>query len=247
VSLKDDKSASFAALAAQLQADPGVDVTAHTLVERMSEFVPDADGVSLTVRARRGYTTLASTLDWAAGLDELQYSLDEGPCVDVADHSGLVRSGDVARDSRWPTWGPRAAELGVGSLLSVQLLNDRDPHGALNLYSKDVGRFDSVDLIDIAQIYAMHGATALSSARTISNLQTALTSRHTIGLAQGIVMERYALDPERSFEFLRRLSSTHNVKLRDVAAQIVEGAGLAGGAAASMDDAGGAGGAPAPA
>jgi AmiR/NasT family two-component response regulator len=41
-------------------------------------------------------------------------------------------------------------------------------------------------------------------------------------MAQGIAMERYGIDAQQSFELLRRLSSTTNVKLRDVAAQIVE-------------------------
>lgn len=40
-------------------------------------------------------------------------------------------------------------------------------------------------------------------------------------MAQGVIMARFGLDPERSFEFLRRLSSTRNVKLRDVAAEVV--------------------------
>ena len=41
-------------------------------------------------------------------------------------------------------------------------------------------------------------------------------------MAQGIAMERYGIDQHQSFELLRRLSSTTNVKLRDVATQIVE-------------------------
>ena len=40
-------------------------------------------------------------------------------------------------------------------------------------------------------------------------------------MAQGIAMERYGIDQHQSFELLRRLSSTTNVKLRDIAAQIV--------------------------
>ena len=58
--------------------------------------------------------------------------------------------------------------------------------------------------------------------RRASTLQTAISSRHVIGMAQGIAMERYGIDQHQSFELLRRLSSTTNVKLRDVATQIVE-------------------------
>ncbi len=77
-------------------------------------------------------------------------------------------------------------------------------------------------LLAVAVVYAVHATTALSSARRASTLQTAVSSRHVIGMAQGIAMERYGIDQHQSFELLRRLSSTTNVKLRDVATQIVE-------------------------
>ena len=94
--------------------------------------------------------------------------------------------------------------------------------GALNLYSGTTGAFADRDVVDLALVYAVHATTALSSARRASTLQTAVSSRHVIGMAQGIAMERYGIDQHQSFELLRRLSSTTNVKLRDVATQIVE-------------------------
>jgi AmiR/NasT family two-component response regulator len=36
-----------------------------------------------------------------------------------------------------------------------------------------------------------------------------------------MIMERYDLDEDRAFDVLRRLSSQDNVKLRDLAAQVV--------------------------
>ena len=48
-----------------------------------------------------------------------------------------------------------------------------------------------------------------------------MASRHVIGMAQGIVMERFGLDEDRSFAFLSRLSSHQNRKLRDLAGDLV--------------------------
>jgi AmiR/NasT family two-component response regulator len=42
-----------------------------------------------------------------------------------------------------------------------------------------------------------------------------------IGQAVGIVMERYTLSDEHAFAFLKRLSSHRNVKLRQVAEEII--------------------------
>ena len=49
----------------------------------------------------------------------------------------------------------------------------------------------------------------------------ALSSRKTIGQAIGIVMERYSINEDRAFQFLVRASRTSNVKVREVAAEIV--------------------------
>jgi AmiR/NasT family two-component response regulator len=46
-------------------------------------------------------------------------------------------------------------------------------------------------------------------------------TRKTIGQAIGILMERYRIDADRAFQFLIRASSTSNVKLRDVADEVV--------------------------
>jgi GAF domain-containing protein len=218
-----DSLAVFAALAAELQQEPDEAVTSRAIVTRMRELVPEADLVSLTIRTSRNrHRTLASSDAIAEEADALQYSLGEGPCVEIADTGGWLRSGDVGTDARWPTWGPRAADMGVRSLVSVAVTDRDEPLGALNLYSKEPGRFSDRDVVDLAVVYAVHATTALSSARLASTLQTAVSSRHVIGMAQGIVMERYQVDQHQSFELLRRLSSTTNVKLRDIAAQIVE-------------------------
>jgi hypothetical protein len=213
--------AAFALLAAELQAQPTAQVTSETIVRQLADWVVEADEVSLTTRASGTWTTLAATGDLARRADELQYELDEGPCRDAATHTDSLRSGDVASDARWPQWGPRAAGLGVASLLSLPLLRETGPASALNLYSRTPHSFRDRDELDQCLVYAVHAANALSAARASDDLHTAMTTRHTIGMAQGIVMERYGLDQQQSFELLRRLSSTSNTKLRVVADSIV--------------------------
>lgn len=217
-----DRAAELTRLALELQAAHDDGQTADAVIRQTLLLVPESDWVSLTVRARRGYLTLASTDDEARRADELQYALHEGPCVAAADDgSEWFRSGSVRDDPRWPRWGPRAAELGVGSLLSVRLAAEDTPLGALNIYSRTPGGFADRDDVDFAVLYGAHVAVALTSAREISGLTTALQSRHAIGLAQGMLMERYGLGVDASFSLLRRYSSQLNLKLAEVAADIV--------------------------
>lgn len=63
--------------------------------------------------------------------------------------------------------------------------------------------------------------SALVSARTITNLETALSSRFQLGVAHGILMSRYGPTQEQAFHAMVRLSQDCNVKLHDVADQII--------------------------
>ena len=55
----------------------------------------------------------------------------------------------------------------------------------------------------------------------VADLQRALESRTTIGIAMGILMVESGTTAEKAFDILRRASQRKNRKLRDVAADIV--------------------------
>jgi hypothetical protein len=54
-----------------------------------------------------------------------------------------------------------------------------------------------------------------------ANLAAAVDARKLIGQAQGILMERFALDADQAFAVLRRCSQHLNIKLRDIAQQLI--------------------------
>lgn len=216
-----DGPAFLAHLSAELMTPESVEMTVQTVLAQAHDVVPDADLVSLTMTGQQGFVTLGATLVIAEQADQLQYELSQGPCVDAATDWDWVRSGDVLADVRWPAWGPKAAALGVSSMLAIRLTGMGDTMGAINMYSAEVGRFTEPETVDLALLYAVHAATALKSARLVDGLRTALDSRHIIGAAQGILMSSYGLSLDRSFEVLRRYSNDLNRKVRDVAEEIV--------------------------
>lgn len=219
-----DSLAVFAALAADLQQQEADEaVTARAIVDRMRELVPEATHVGFVQRSARGRLThIAGTDPLARELDHLQVELGQGPAVVVLDDGTWGRSGDVGDDPRWPSWGVAAVERGVRSALAV-IVHERDePVGAITLYAAERGSFAEREVVDRALLYAVHATTAFAAARRASSLRAAVDSRHVIGMAQGIAMERFGIDQQQSFELLRRLSSTSNVKLREVAVQVVE-------------------------
>lgn len=56
----------------------------------------------------------------------------------------------------------------------------------------------------------------------VAQLEQALHSCRIIGQAQGLIMAKYDVDAEHAFTLLTRLSSVHNVRLRDLASLIAE-------------------------
>jgi len=57
--------------------------------------------------------------------------------------------------------------------------------------------------------------------REIAQLRSALASRDVIGQAKGVIMVVHGCSADQAFAMLRALSQRTNVKLRDVAAQVV--------------------------
>jgi hypothetical protein len=55
----------------------------------------------------------------------------------------------------------------------------------------------------------------------VDNLNTALESSRTIGQATGILMERHGISPDEAFGRLVTMSQDSNIKLRDVAENMV--------------------------
>lgn len=220
----------FARLVQELAAERDEEVTLERLVAGCLDLIGPADGAGLTLRRGRGrLETVGATDDRAERADQAQYETGEGPCLDSALHRQTHVVDDTATDRRWPRWGAKAAALGVRSVISVELPalpSPADPSprpiGAINLYSREPGAF-SADDVELAEIYATHAAVALDAARLVEGLQRAVRSRHLIGMAQGMIMQRYGVDMARAFAVLQRWSSHRNLPLREVAEAIVEG------------------------
>ncbi|WP_020666909.1 GAF and ANTAR domain-containing protein [Amycolatopsis nigrescens] len=178
----------------------------------------DHAGVSLVRRGGR-ISTPATTDDRAAKLDELQYTLREGPCVQAIWDERSFSVPDLAADPRWPKYGPAAAARGARSMLAFQLFTDKRTLGALNLYSGSVRGFTDEDE-QFGLLLAAHAAVALDAARTRTELRAAIESRQVIGEALGILKERHHLTSEDAFTTLTEASQRLNIKLRDLAEKV---------------------------
>ncbi len=181
-------------------------------------LVPGAEhgGISL-VRARRTVTSAAATAPAARHLDQLQTELGQGPCLDAVFDQRSTRVDDLAGDGRWPVLAARAEEIGMASMLCLQLFVDGDNLGALNLLGTRKEAFTDASE-HVGLLLAAHTAVAVADARQLEHTQRGLASRDLIGQAKGILMERHKLSADQAFALLSRLSQDLNRKVADVAA-----------------------------
>jgi GAF domain-containing protein len=220
--MPDLDASYFARLSQELMHQGPEEATVQAVVKRAVDVVPGCDMAGVSLRRKRGRVdTVASTDDRVEVCDALQYELEEGPCLDAIWQDATYLANDLRHDPRWPNWGPRVAERGMGAIIAVRISDARDAVGALNLYATEVGAFDR-HALDVATIFGYHAANALVSAHLVDGLESSLRSRHAIGLAQGILMQKYDLDVERSFTVMQRYSNHYNVRLRNLADRIIE-------------------------
>jgi ANTAR domain/GAF domain len=159
--------------------------------------------------------------------DSLQHLSGEGPCLDAITHRLAFYAEDLSIDSRWPGFAPAAMAIGIRGALALPLSSDAHP-GAVNLYARFPSAFGVVDRAK-AVILSSLASLALSAAyshedeeRRAAGFAAALRTREIIGEALGILMERERISANQAFDILRRASQHLNIKLRDIAQDLVD-------------------------
>ncbi|CAA9411952.1 MAG: hypothetical protein AVDCRST_MAG75-2810 [uncultured Propionibacteriaceae bacterium] len=212
---------TMAKVARTLHSSAPLDDALTSIAVAARDNIPGVDFAGISIVHRRGrIETVAASDPIVYVVDELQYELDEGPCVDAVKGMGFAAVNDLTTDARWPAYAPRAADLGVKSQLGIMLYQEERTLGGLNLYAECVDVLDE-DTVQMAQLFAVHAATALGRALAHEQLNQSVATRQVIGQAIGIVMERYKLNDSGAFAFLVRVSQDGNIKLRDLAADLV--------------------------
>ncbi len=214
-----DLARRFSEVARQLSSD-GMTTGLQQAVDLATQMVPGCDCAGITLIQPGKVFTPAATEGPAVNIDQLQYDLGEGPCLDTARHDvGWLQIDNMDTEKRWPRFAKGAQELGVGSVLSCDLDSPRGVLGALNLYATTPGSFDA-SAREAAFIYAAHAGAALSAQRLQDSLGAAMDSRESIGIAMGILMERHKATRAHVFDMLVQVSQDTNTKLRDLAERV---------------------------
>lgn len=211
----------LAELARSLQQQHEVPETLDGIVRAAVGTVPGVEHASISsIRRRREVDTVAATSDLPRRVDRLQFDTQQGPCLSALYEQATVRLPDLAAESRWPDFTTLASEMGVGSMLAVQLYVEGDDLGALNLISEHRDAFDGRSE-HVALLFAAHAAVAMSGAQEQEQLRRALGTRDLVGQAKGILVERFRITGDQAFRLLVQASQDTNRKLHEIAEDLV--------------------------
>ena len=161
-------------------------------------------------------------------LDEQQYELDDGPCLQAMRTGTAVLADDLTVETRWDGYPARAIAHGIRSVLSTPLLIGGRSTGAVNLYAENGQAFDADSVAAAAQLTELAAATLTAALRhydeasLTDHLRTALSSRSVIDQAIGIIIGIQHCPPAAAFDVLRTVSQNRNIPLRQVAADLLD-------------------------
>ena len=227
-SASGDIIAATSALLTLLLSTSSVEAFMSELATLAADVIVPPASCGITARTNGHATTVATSDIRASQVDEVQYGANEGPCLESLNTGAVIDVPDLLADTRWPHYRPHALQHGVRSSLSIPITVGETTLGALNLYGFTERAFPAAARAHV-ETFASQAATALALVmRNIEQeersgqLERALTSRSTIDRAIGLLMGQQKCTPDEAFQLLRTHSQNNNIKLRDVAAGILE-------------------------
>jgi transcriptional regulator with GAF, ATPase, and Fis domain len=203
--------------------------TLERLCELLASTLPDCQvGMSLGGEARDLEVGAASS-PTADALDRAQRQAGEGPCLSALSQQQSQWAPDLeALERHWPRFADRARQAGVRAMLAVPFLVEGRSRGALNIYASSEAALDDRALrivrtvADQASVALANAQLYAESAQLARNLAVAMANRSVIEQTKGIIMLRRACGEDEAFDYLRRASQLYNIKVRDLAREIVE-------------------------
>ena len=193
--------------------------------------VLDVGAAGLMLVAPEGeLRVMAASSEAMRVLELFELQSQEGPCLDCYRTGQPIVNQDLATvNGRWPRFAAEALAAGFHSVHALPMRLRGTVIGALNLLHIEPGEMRHADIAaaqamaDVATIAILQHRATLEAQVINEQLNHALTSRIVIEQAKGMVAERAGLHMEQAFSMLRDHARNHNLRLVDVARDVISG------------------------
>ena len=221
-------STTFQAMAQVVYAKDSYEAVYGSICLAAVELVDGCDHASLMLRRHGRTFTAASSGPTALRIDEMEKALDQGPCLDAIDDdqpdehlcADLTRGG-----CQWPALSDQIlAETQVRGMAGFRIRQDGRKVGALNVFSDRPGALGtpSLDQALLLTAFASVALAALERGEEASTLRRGLESNREIGKAVGLLMGMHKISDEDAFSMLSTVSQEMNIKVAEVANQVIQ-------------------------
>ena len=163
-------------------------------------------------------------------IEELQYTLGEGPCVDAYQKDRVVAEPDLADPvtRRWIAFAPPALEAGVRAVFGFPLRVGTVRLGALNLYRdrsgplSDEQHADALVVADVAARWVLEAQAGAPPGAVAAELEVGADFHFAVHNAAGMVSVQAGISVTEALIRLRAFAFSHDRLLADVAQDVVD-------------------------
>jgi hypothetical protein len=188
-----------------------------------------AVGVGVSVLTEHGLSGFSVASDPASQhLEELQFTLGEGPCVEaIATSRPVLVAEVVANTRRWPVYAAAVLERGIRSVFAFPLQAGAANLGVLDVFRAQAGEMSREDVAqsltfaEIARTTLLDGQHRAPAGGLPDGLAGALGYRAEVFQAQGMVMVQLGVSLTEALARIRAYAYAEGRPLADVAHDIV--------------------------
>jgi hypothetical protein len=172
---------------------------------------------------------LCATDEVSQLIEELQYSLGEGPCVDAHQQDKVVAEPDLADPvtRRWPAFTPPALQAGVRAVFGFPLRVGTVRLGALNLYRDLPGPLtggqhaDALVVADVAARWVLEAQAGAPPDTVAGELEAGADFHFAVHNAAGMVSVQEDISVTEALIRLRAFAFSSDRLLADVAEDVI--------------------------
>ena len=160
-------------------------------------------------------------------LEELQFTLGEGPCMDAFASRQPVLEADLAEGHRWLAYGPAVRNRGIRAVFAFPLQVGAARLGVLDLYRDKPGSLSktafaqALAFAEVAVRTLLDGQKHAAVGRSAGGIDEALEYRSELYQAQGMVQAQLGVSLEEAMARMRAYAYSHDRRLGDVARDVV--------------------------
>ncbi len=190
--------------------------------------LPGVGGASVAVMTNAVNRRVVCTTDRVGELiEDLQFTLGEGPCVDAFAEGGLVLAADLADPQyllRWPAFTPAGVTAGARAVFAFPLQVGAIRIGVLDLYRAGPGALPDTELADALVFADVLTSLLLGNGHNgaaVDRLDLGIDRRAVVHQATGMLRAQLGVSIDEAFVRLRAHAYTNDQPLEEVARAVV--------------------------